>query len=79
MVVDLPHLEKPDYAVINLVPEVVEFGVIVKVALVVRKVLEELDVPSCPTTFGATGPHIFIPLAAKYDFDHRKQFAEIIA
>jgi bifunctional non-homologous end joining protein LigD len=73
------HLEKPDYAVIDLDPEQISFEKVVEAALVVHKILDKYEVPSYCKTSGATGLHIYIPLGAKYDYDLVKQFALIIA
>jgi bifunctional non-homologous end joining protein LigD len=71
--------ENPDWAVIDLDPEEIDFKAVVDVALAVRETLEELDVASCIKTSGATGMHIFIPLAAKYDYQVTKTFTQLIA
>lgn len=75
----LPHLDRPDYTVIDLDPLEIGFDQVVKTALVVRQILDELDVPAYCKTSGSKGLHIFIPLAAQYDYDQGKQFAEVIA
>jgi bifunctional non-homologous end joining protein LigD len=72
-------LDKPDWVVIDLDPEDVPFHRVVEVANIVRHVTEELGIPSYPKTSGKTGIHIFIPLAAKYDYEQAKKFAEILA
>jgi bifunctional non-homologous end joining protein LigD len=71
--------ENPDWLVIDLDPEDISFKEVVIAANAVRKVFEELDVESYCKTSGATGLHIYIPLAAKYDYDIVKTFAELIA
>jgi len=75
----LSSLDKPDWAVLDLDPEDVPFHQVVEVANVVRRVTEELGIPTYPKTSGKTGIHVFIPLAAKYDYDQAKRFAEILA
>ncbi|MFN8310552.1 MAG: DNA ligase D [Chitinophagales bacterium] len=71
--------ENPDWMVIDLDPEKIAFSEVVKTALVVREVFEELEIESYCKTSGATGLHIYIPLAGKYDYDIVKTFAEVIA
>jgi bifunctional non-homologous end joining protein LigD len=75
----LKKLEKPDWLVIDLDPEKIEFKYVVETAQVVHQVCDELDIPTYPKTSGKTGIHIYIPLAAKYNYDQGKQFAEILA
>jgi bifunctional non-homologous end joining protein LigD len=73
------HLDRPDWCVIDLDPEDISFGEVVKVAKVVHQLCEELNVPSYPKTSGKTGIHIFIPLGAKYTYEQCKQLGEIMA
>ena len=72
-------LDKPDYLVIDLDPEKIEFEKVVKTALTVKEVLDEAGVQSYCKTSGATGLHIYVPLNAKYDYDVAKNFAHLIA
>lgn len=71
--------ENPDWAVIDLDPEAIPFGEVVKTALEVKKLMDELETDCYCKTSGASGLHIFIPLKAKYDYDVVKTFAELIA
>jgi bifunctional non-homologous end joining protein LigD len=73
------NLTKPDWVVIDLDPEDVPFNQVVEVANIVRLVTEELSIPTYPKTSGKTGIHIYMPLAAKYDYDQAKKFGEILA
>jgi bifunctional non-homologous end joining protein LigD len=72
-------LDKPDWCVIDLDPEDIGFGAVIETALTVKKVLDELKVPSYPKTSGKTGIHIYIPLGAKYSYDQAKVFAQLVA
>lgn len=72
-------IENPDWAVIDLDPEKIDFREVVKTALVVKDVLDELNTECYCKTSGATGLHIYVPLAAQYDYDTVKIFAELIA
>lgn len=71
--------DKPDWAVIDLDPEGVDFTTVIKVAKTVHEVCEEWDITALPKTSGKTGIHIFIPLGAKYSYDQTRQFAQLIA
>ena len=55
------------------------FDKVVETALMVRRILEDINVPSYPKTSGSKGIHIYIPTGAKYDYDQGRQFAELIA
>ncbi|MDR3666099.1 MAG: DNA ligase D, partial [Ignavibacteriaceae bacterium] len=71
--------EKPDWVVIDLDPGDIDFKEVVKAALVVREVVNELNTECYCKTSGATGLHIYIPLAARYEYESVKLFAELIA
>jgi bifunctional non-homologous end joining protein LigD len=70
--------DNPDYCVIDLDPDKNTFDQVIEAAQEVNKVLTAIDVPSFPKTSGSTGMHIYIPLAAKYDYDQSQMFAKII-
>lgn len=71
-------LEKPDYCLIDLDAKSCGFETVVKVAQEVRRLLDDLEVPSVPKTSGKTGLHVCIPLGAKYSYEQSKQFAQLI-
>jgi bifunctional non-homologous end joining protein LigD len=76
----IKHLEKPDWAVIDLDPsDPNEFTEVVKAALTVKKVMDELETECYCKTSGVSGLHIYIPLAAKYKYEDVRRFAELIA
>jgi len=70
--------DHPDYCVIDLDPDQHHFDKVIEAALVVKDVLDSIDVPSFPKTSGSTGIHIYIPLGGKYDYDQSQLFARII-
>jgi bifunctional non-homologous end joining protein LigD len=71
--------ENPDWAVIDLDPEKIDFIHVVTVAREVKKLMDELEVPCYCKTSGATGLHIYIPMAARYDYETVKTFAHVVA
>lgn len=73
------HLDKPDWCVIDLDPEAVDFEAVVQTSQTVHEVLDGLDVPSYPKTSGATGIHIYIPMGARYGYEQVKLFAQLVA
>lgn len=77
----IKNLEKPDWVVIDLDPpkKKPNFKQVIDAALVVKEIMDELEADCYCKTSGATGLHVYIPLAAKYDYDTIKIFAELIA
>lgn len=68
----------PDWAVIDLDPEAIDFKHVVTVARVVHEVCEEWKVTAFPKTTGKTGIHIFIPMGGKYTYEQARQFVLLI-
>lgn len=70
--------DNPDYCLIDLDPDTNVYDEVVEVALVVKEILDAVNVSSYCKTSGSTGMHICIPLAAKYTYEQSKQLAELI-
>lgn len=70
--------DNPDYCVIDLDPDKNTFEQVIEAALEVKKALDAIDVPCWCKTSGSTGMHIYIPLAAKYDYDQSQMFGRMI-
>ena len=73
-------LEHPDYFFFDLDPsDGTEFSVVVKIARALREKLDELEVASFLKTSGATGIHIYVPIAEGYTYEQVRTFGEIVA
>jgi len=68
----------PDYCLIDLDPHEIGFDKVIETAQAVKRVLDQLRIPSWCKTSGATGLHICIPLGAKYNYDQSRQLAELL-
>lgn len=75
----IKKMDKPDWAVIDLDPAKNDFKEVVKTALTVKKIMDELETECYCKTSGATGLHIYIPLGNQYRYDTVKLFSELIA
>ena len=71
--------ENPEFMVIDLDPDGNDFSVVKEVSLTVKAVLDHMEIPSFIKTSGSTGLHIYIYLAAQYDYGFIKQFANYVA
>lgn len=72
--------DNPDYLVLDLDPaDKNTFEQVIETALVIKEILDKAKVPSYCKTSGATGLHIYVPLAAKYDYEQAKSFAHLVA
>ncbi|MBW3538501.1 DNA ligase D [Candidatus Parcubacteria bacterium] len=70
--------DHPDYLVMDLDPEDIGFEQVIEVAQAVYQVCQRAGAPSYCKTSGATGLHIYVPLAARYDYEQTKEFARLI-
>ncbi len=70
--------DNPDWCIIDLDPDNNKFEHVIEAAQVCRKILASAGLPSYCKTSGSTGLHIYIPLAAKYNYDTSKEFARLI-
>jgi bifunctional non-homologous end joining protein LigD len=76
----VPEIEQPDYLLIDLDPSADgQWPYVREIALVVREVMDELDLPSFPKTSGATGLHILCPLKPELRFPDVRRFAKTLA
>jgi bifunctional non-homologous end joining protein LigD len=73
-------VERPDYLLIDLDPsEGNPWEHVRAIALVVKEVMDELELPSFPKTSGATGFHILVPIRPDLVFKEVRRFAKALA
>ena len=73
-------VERPDYMLIDLDPsEGNPWEHVRLIALVVKEVMDELDLPSYPKTSGATGFHVLVPIRPELSFPGVRRFAKALA
>jgi len=75
--VDRP--ERPDFVLFDLDPPDGGFGLGVRVAHLVRGVLEELGLESYVKTSGADGVHVLVPITRRSTFEDTREFADGVA
>src|SRR3954452_5002760 len=74
------QIEQPDYMLIDLAPTSNgQWEHVLAIALVVKEVLDELDLPSYPKTSGSTGLHILTPIKPELPFSEVRRFAKAVA
>jgi bifunctional non-homologous end joining protein LigD len=72
--VDKPH--RPEFVLFDLDPPDGGFELAVKVAHLIRGLLDELQLPGYVKTSGADGIHVVAPITRRSTFEHTYQFAE---
>jgi DNA ligase D len=76
----VPEIEKPDYLLIDLDPTSDgQWSYVRRIALVVREVMDELELASYPKTSGATGLHILAPIRPELPYPDVRRFAKALA
>lgn len=71
-------LDKPDYLLIDFDPEDVHFDQVVQAALVTHDILDSLNIANFCKTSGGRGLHIYVPLAAQYDYVQTQNITKVI-
>lgn len=74
----LPHLDAPDYVVLDFDPLETSFRAAVEAVLAAKEVLDEMALPAFCKTSGATGLHVYVPLRPRYSFDQSRELARLI-
>jgi bifunctional non-homologous end joining protein LigD len=76
--VDRP--DRPDWVLFDLDPSPdVGFKETIRVALLIKDVLDALGLESFPKTSGADGFHVLVPIGRRHTYADTREFAEIVA
>jgi bifunctional non-homologous end joining protein LigD len=76
--VDKP--DRPDFVLFDLDPSPdVGFKECVRVALLIKEILDALGLEGCPKTSGSDGIHVLVPMERRYTYGDTREFAEIVA
>jgi len=74
-----PHLDNPDFVLIDLDPQECSFDRIVEAALLVKGILDRIGLSGYPKTTGGDGMHVYVPVEPVYSYEETRTFAELIA
>jgi len=70
----------PDYTIIDIDPsDENTFEQVIDCAQVIKEILDRIKIDCYCKTSGASGLHIYIPLAKRYNYEQATMFAEMIA
>jgi bifunctional non-homologous end joining protein LigD len=75
----IPHLDNPDFILIDLDPQECPFDLIVDAALMVKRTLDRIGLTGYPKTTGGDGMHVYIPVEPIYTYEETRTFAELLA
>ncbi|MDD5457039.1 MAG: DNA ligase D [Candidatus Margulisbacteria bacterium] len=71
-------LDNPDYAVFDFDPLEVDFKKVTEAVLTTHKILDDIGAANFCKTSGASGMHIYVPLAGKYTYSQAQDFAYLV-
>jgi len=74
----LPHLDAPDYIVLDFDPLETSFPYVIEAVLAAKEVLDEIGLPAFCKTSGATGMHVYIPLEPRFSHEQAREMANLI-
>ncbi|MFL6195695.1 MAG: DNA ligase D [Thermoanaerobaculia bacterium] len=75
----LGSIERPDWCILDLDPKTAPFSHVVRIALAVRELCEEIGLPSFVKTSGGSGLHILLPMGRLLAHEPVRQLAELLA
>ena len=72
--------ERPDVVLFDLDPTAdAGFGEVVRVALLVKELLDALGVEGYPKTSAAAGMHVLVPIARRHTYEATRSFVAVVA
>ena len=74
----IPHVASPDYIVLDFDPLETSFPSVVEAVLAAKAFLDEMAIPAFCKTSGATGLHVYIPLAPRFSYEQARELAHLI-
>lgn len=75
----IDKLDKPDKIIFDLDPSKQSFSKVIKASFDLKKILDELKLPTFFMTTGSKGMHVIIPIKREKTFDEIREFAKKIA
>jgi bifunctional non-homologous end joining protein LigD len=73
------QLEHPDWCVLDLDPKEAPFTDVVRVALTLHELCEEIGLPNLIKTSGSSGLHVLVPLGCQCRYDEARSLGELLA
>jgi bifunctional non-homologous end joining protein LigD len=75
----IAKLDQPDWIAIDLDPKKAPWENVLQVALVCKKVCDEIGLKAFPKTSGSSGIHIYLPLKPKNEYENVAEFSRLLA
>lgn len=72
-------LDRPDWCALDLDPKEAPFTDVIRIALSIRELCEEIDLPTFVKTSGSSGLHVLIPLGGQLDYQQSRSLGRLLA
>jgi bifunctional non-homologous end joining protein LigD len=72
-------LDRPDWCILDLDPKGAPFEHVVRIALEIRSLCDEIELESFVKTSGGSGLHVLLPLGRQFEHDAARQLGELLA
>jgi bifunctional non-homologous end joining protein LigD len=69
----------PDWSILDLDPKGAPFTDVVAVALAIRRICDDMELPTFVKTSGSTGLHVLVPLGGTCSYAESRSLAELIS
>jgi bifunctional non-homologous end joining protein LigD len=75
----LSTLDRPDWCVLDLDPKEAPFTDVIRIALAIRELCEDIELPTFVKTSGSSGLHVLIPLGGQLDYQQSRSLGQLLA
>jgi len=72
-------LERPDWCILDLDPKEAPFRDVVKVALALHELCDEIGLPHFVKTSGSSGLHVLVPVARLFTYEQTRMLGQLLA
>jgi bifunctional non-homologous end joining protein LigD len=72
-------IDRPDWCVLDIDPKGAPFSDVVRVALAIHRLCEEIGLPNLVKTSGSSGLHALVPLAGQCRYEEARSLGELLA
>jgi len=72
-------LQHPDWCILDLDPKGADFGDVVRIALALRELCNDMGIEPFIKTSGSTGLHVLVPLGRQCTFEQSRGLGELMA
>jgi len=71
-------IQRPDWCILDLDPKGAPFAHVVRLALAIRTLCDEIQLPSFVKTSGSTGLHVLLPLGGLCTYEQSRMLAHLV-